>query len=447
MAVRGVLREIGRAVASALAVVIDGVRLLWAHWPVLLVIFLLGAAGREAALWGAFVTSTFSPLLSALIVPLAPLATLTAFILMLRHVMPSLRHVEGGDLSMGARLQIVASALIPFLALYAAQGYLREDTRRYLNEVVSDEMNQTNVLIGETMSARTIADLSPWVVAATVVIALVLRWALDRFELPDRHVAFGLLAAWVEAIWLVFAAKNVASLVGGWDWIKSRVFVEWLLDGWADVVSALGPLGGAADRAVSWLWSILGDFDTLVVIPLAWLTVGAVVYGRQLAEPALPPGLPLEDERLRRHLEAVEQRLHRVEQVGAGVVEKAHVDRLPAWFRAWVVAPANSVRNRFAGLGRGLLTLVRAGLVPMVTLCLVFVLARQAENGLGRLLRWVLGPRDVDFMVASSTYVDIAMSAVSFVLITVLVAAAVDRFLVAPAQEAEAEIEAAAAKA
>lgn len=421
--------------SSAFGVVVDGMRLLWQHWPVLVLIFLLGAAAREGVLWLSFATSKVSPLASSLIIPLAPLATLTALILMLRHLLPSLRHVEGEPIadSMSTRLKVVASALVPFLALYAAQGYLREDTRRYLNEVYADESRSTNWFIGESMGARTIADLDGWVVIVTVLVALGVRWAIDRFDLPDRSAFFGLVAAWVEAVWLVFAAKAVASGFGFWAWARGRVGVEWLVDGWAWVVGVLGPLGGAMNRLVTWLWSVLGDFDTLVVIPLAWLTVGAVVYGRELAQPAPGPGLPVaHDPRLRHRLEsAAELRLR--------VRRKARVDRLPSWLRGWVVAPITSVRNRFAGLGRGLLTLVRAGLVPMITLCLVFVLARQAENGVGHLLRRLVGPRDPELSVAIAGYVDIAMSTVGFVIMAVLVAAAVDRFLVQPAQEVEQE--------
>lgn len=429
------MREIGRSVVSAFGVVVDGARLLWQHWPVLLLIFLLGSAAREGALWLAFETSKVSPVVSSLVIPLAPLATLTALILMLRHLLPSLQHVHGEHIAdtMGTRLKVVASALVPFLALYAAQGYLREDTRRYLNEVYADEERSTNWFIGESMGARTIADVDGWVLAVVVLVALAIRWGLDRFKLPERSPFFGLLAAWLEAIWLVFAARALTNGFGFWDWARSRVGVEWVVDGWAWVVRVLGPVGGALDGAVSWLWGLLGNFDVLVVIPLAWLTVGAVVYGRELASPAPAPELPsVDDPRLQQRLETAEEYRERLRRT-------ARVDRLPTWLRSWVVAPLTSVKDRFAGLGKGLLTLVRAGLVPMVTLCLVFVLARQAEAGMGHVLRWLVGPQDPDLSIAVSHYVDIGLSAVGFTIMAVLVAAAVDRFLVLPAQEVEQE--------
>lgn len=434
----GWLTSIGSSLVKAFGVVLDGVRLLVAHWPVLLVLYLLGAAGREAALYAAFEISRFSPLLSALVLALAPLASLTALILMLRHLMPSLRHVDGevSD-TIGTRLSVVAAALIPFLGVYAAQGFLREDTRRYLNEVVNDEYAQTNFLIGEQMGDRTIADLDVWVLAVTVFLALVLRSAMDRWQLPSKHTAWGFFAAWVEAVWVVFAAKSLSSLIGqGRSWVTNRIWVEWVLDGWATVMGWIGPVGTAVNGAIAWLWGVLGDFDSLVVVPLAWLTIGAVVYGRQIEVADSGPELDL-------HVRSdrIARRLKRARQMREQVERRSRWEHLPPWLRTWVTGPIAGVRTRFQGLGKGLMTLVRAGLLPMVVLCLVFLLARQAAVWVAYVVRWIIGPQSANLMVALSTYVDILLRATSTVLIVVLIAAAVDRFLVHPdgaaAQEEE----------
>ena len=75
---------------SVLAVVVDGAKILWGYWPTLLVIFLVGQALRNALLWLAVVVSSYTSVGAALLVPLAPLATLSALILMLRAVAPAL---------------------------------------------------------------------------------------------------------------------------------------------------------------------------------------------------------------------------------------------------------------------------------------------------------------------------------------------------------------------
>ena len=446
------LREVGRTVLGALAVVLSAVRLLLAHWPVLVAVLLAGAIGRELALWGSFELSKVSPLGATITVALAPLASVVALVVALRVLMPSMTHVpDEGRLPRSQQLVVVGSALVPFLALYAAEGYLRKDTRRFLNETFADEYRSTNWFAGETLDDRTWAGAPLVVTVSVVVIALVLRWGLDRFKLPERHWGFGFLAGWVEALWLLTIAKTIShnwSLA--WAWTLERRGVHWVIEAYQWVVAALGPVGSAFDAAVSWLFGLLGNFDALVVIPLAWLTVGAVVYGRELGAPAAAPDLgrvgdrvvgsvvgSIEDERARRRLERVRLRAERARQRAERLRQRTSV--LPEWLRSWLTSPITSVTDRFSRLGKGLLTLVRAGLVPMVTLCLVLVAGRHAGSLVADLVRWIVGPMDPEWGVTISPVFDMGLTLVNTLLMVVLIAAAVDRFLATSAQQVEAE--------
>lgn len=431
----GVLSRAGRALLGALAVVLEGMRLLVAHWPVLVVVLLLGAVARELVLWGSFELSRVSPVGATITVALAPLSAVVALVVALRVVMPSMRNVpDEAGMPRARRLTVVASALVPFLAVYASQGYLREDVRRFVNEVTADEFRSTNWFI-ETAGDRTLADASVPVTAAVVVGALVLRWGLDRSGLAQRNLGLGLLAAWVEALWLVTIARTISSgWDGAWAWVLDRRGVAWLLEGWGSLVRVLGPVGTWSDGAVSWLWALLGDFDALLVVPLAWLVVGAVVYGREIGGPG-PEDLGTVRDRVVgavRYPRAL-ARLERARQRTARVRDR--VSRLPGWLREWAVAPVTSVTDRFAALGRGLLTLLRAGLVPMVTLCVVLVLARHAGVVVALLLRAVVGPMDAEWGRVIAPYVSMGLNLVTTLLMVVLIAAAVDRFLARPAQE------------
>ena len=78
---------------GALAVVADAARLLWRHWPVLAVIYLLGAAGHNGFLWLAVAVSEHQPTVAGFLLPLVPISTLVALILMLRALAPSLPNV------------------------------------------------------------------------------------------------------------------------------------------------------------------------------------------------------------------------------------------------------------------------------------------------------------------------------------------------------------------
>lgn len=443
------MRGAGRAVVDALAVLRDAARLLVAHWPVLVVLFLLGAMLRNASLWAALVTSRHEPWVATFIVPLAPLFTLVALILMLRALTPSLDHVGGpagapslmesaGVAEPGRRrgrraiartravvndrLALLAGTLVPFITVYAVQGYLIEDRNQFVNESFADEwFNQSNVFDDVAMQARTVADESAFWIGAVVVLALVLRWLVDAFDLPKRGTGWGLFAAWLEVTWLTWLA---ALFSHQWrqirEWAADRVILEWIAGWWAALTGWLGPVGAAMEGARSWVWGLLGDFDALVVVPLAWLAIGAVAYSR-----TLPPAGKHE-------IPAVEKYQQRLKARAGDRWERQVKGRwsiLPDWLRSWLARPVNSVTGRFGGLARGLGTLAAAGLVPMLLFCLVFLLTRQISGLVIEGLRWVVGPQDPQVMIHFHPYLDLAANLVTTVLQVVLLAAAIDRMM------------------
>lgn len=412
----GVLRG---ALADAGSVVVHGLRIIAAHAPVLAVIYLLGATVRGAALWGATVVSDRSHFWGAMLVPIAPLATLTALILMLRTVSPSLRFTsfdsgaEDSDLELPGdravareRLALIASTLVPFLTVYAAQGYLRDDVYRWVNEANADELlnNADTAFHGaaaDTARTTIAGDQRLWML---VGVALVLRWLVNRLGLPDRATAWGLLAAWLEVTWVTLFAHQVPRAFEKLkDWADGRVAVVRARELWLSAVDVLGPLGSAVESARGWLWGVLGDFDAIVVIPIAWLTVGAVVYGRRITEP---------EARI-----AARERIDR------------RLQRLPRPVQRWGGDFLDDVGARFAGLFKGLRLLAVAGLVPMLLFCLVFLLATQAKYATMEVFRWVTGPLDSIDAPAFWPWMDVVAQGVYTLLVVGLLAAAVDRVI------------------
>ena len=200
------------AVVEATSVVRAGLRLLWDHWPVLLTIFLFGSAIRAAVLWGAMKATLWHAWAGQALLPLAPLATVAALILALRVVAPSLRwvHFQGDGAEDSAegkaaqrpnliedRLALLSATLIPFFAVYAAQGYLRQDTRQFLNETAADTFQFSADFWqgGSELRVDRLAFPEGWWFWGTVAVALGLRWLIDRFELPKKHLGWGWLAA------------------------------------------------------------------------------------------------------------------------------------------------------------------------------------------------------------------------------------------------------------
>ncbi|MBO3103565.1 hypothetical protein [Cellulomonas fengjieae] len=406
---RAWLRDLGTVVAQ-------GVRLWLRSWPLLLVIALLAVAGRHAAGWAAVNASSVNNTLGWAVLVLAPLSMVAGIVAMLhvlRRDLPALDAIgrsRGPDDAPGHErglVDVLASVFVPFLALYASYGLLAEDRARFLNTATYREFIENGFsLTGDGPDGGFVDLATGWGLVALVVVAVVLRWLLGRWEARShrRAIAFG--GAYVEAFWLLAVAAFATQLLDEvWAWIESRRAVSIVLDWWLTLLDALGPVAGPVDAAVNAAAGVLGNLDDLVVIPLAWLTVGAVVYGHKLAAP------PKREPRIR----------------------LAAWQRLPAPVRRWTTEAAapvvGDVRGRFTALVDGLRRLAIAGLGPMLVFALAFLAATRIEEGLLLLARAVSGPQDVDTWLAFAPMVTSVATALGLTVTMALLAAGVDRIL------------------
>ncbi|WP_205474566.1 hypothetical protein [Nocardioides sp. SYSU D00038] len=401
------VRELRGAAVDAALVVADGVRLAVRHWPALVSIFLLGLAARNAAMWGAVVLGREHPVLASLLVPLAPLAMVVALVAMLGAVRPSTRWVGPGPAgTRGERLAVLAAALVPFLTVYAIQGHLDEDRNQFINESYADEVRVGDLLSGGGLDDRTLVTVTSWQLAL-VAVALLLRTVMDRVDLADRHVAGGLAVALVEVTWLTWLASILTSRWGdARDWVGERVVARELAEGWHGVTAALGPFTAPVRALGDLVGGVVTGVGDIVVTPVAWLTVGAIVL----------TGMRREGRRARLEDHHVVTRV------------RDRIDRV-AWLAERRRRAGDALGRRFEELVAGLRTTAHAGVVPVLAFCLVLTLARFAEWGAAMLLRAAIGPRDPGLMVAASPYLEGATRLVHTVVVVVLVAAAVDRLL------------------
>lgn len=417
-----VVATLRSAGVDVFAVLLRAGTLLVRHWPVLLAILFAGEAGRYAALWAAVELSEFSGTLGVLVLVLGPLAAVCALIAALyalRHSLPSLQAsadeaAATGDENTAAPKQhasivtVLGSVMVPFLAIYASYGYLSEDVFRFVNTAVTDELfNNPDVLLGTAdFDEDRTALATGWLAMALVAVAIVLRYGLGVLarQKPMRWIPWA--AAYVEVLWLVTLARMLAvHQQAAITWIQERSAVQAVVDGWQSVLAFFGPVGNAVDVGSRWLFDLLSDADALLVIPVAWLTVGAVVYGQQLREPERP--------------RATSHRRPR-----NGLVRRMH-------------APARQVGNeltgglgdRFGALARGLRRLAVAGLAPMLLFALAFVVAQRLEYAVELLWRQVLGPMPLDVYLAFVPHTGMVSHVIGTVAVVCLLGAAIDRVL------------------
>jgi hypothetical protein len=316
-----------------------------------------------------------------------------------------------GHSSLSQRVAMLTSALVPFLAVYALTGQLQADRDQFHNESYADELYHDNPFAPADPIVRSLADIGSREIIVIGVV-LVIRLTIDLLDLEERHVAWGLVQVLVEATWLTFAAVLVTSR---WrdarDWVGDRVVVAWAADAWHSVTGWFGPLTEPL-RAVGDLVAQLFDrLGVIVLTPMAWLAVGAVV---------IAGGLPASR---RARLELPDQ---------AKRIRGRLSPRMARWRppRSRATAKASELLGRrFGDLADGLRIMLHAGVLPVLAFCLVLPLARLAEWGAALGLRTMIGPQDPDTMVAASPYLDIVTRGAYTFVVVVVVVAAVDRLL------------------
>lgn len=397
---------------DALAVLVGAGRLLARRWPVLLALALAGVAVRGAAHWSAVEVSDHIPWLGHLLIVFAPLGYLVPVILMLQVCRPDLPAVLAADQAASPEdpssgrdrrlLDLAASVLVPFLTVYVAHGLLTSDLRSFVNSAVADEFNSIDFSGREATDFASRAGIYPLTtVLIIVLVALVLRFVLARTERIAQFAALALLGALVEVYYTTQVGRLVdAEKADVQTWVEGRTFVSWAQTSYDGVVERLGWLASPVDTISTWIFGVLGSFDALVVVPLAWLTVAAVVLGHKLA-----PAPPV-THRLLDRMSAVPEPVRRA----AGNL-------------------TTDVRSRFTGLFHGLRLLARAGLVPMLLFCLAYLVALRIPPLFSWVIRAVTGPVDAQDWLAFAPIESALGTALSMVTISVLLAAATDRVL------------------
>ncbi|EAP98343.1 hypothetical protein JNB_15303 [Janibacter sp. HTCC2649] len=394
------------------AVLVSAARILRTYWAPFIVIACLGLAVRSGALWVAIVVSDHNAFIAQLILIIAPLGFLLAMIAMLymtRGSLPNvaaLSHREARQASTEKRemrlVDVAVSVLVPFLAVYVSYGLLQEDLYRFTNEAAYAEFNQFSIDNPPDYDFAGRLALYDWqIVLAIVVIAWVLRFALGKIESVTRFLWLAFLGALVEVYYTSQVAQKVADFrETGMSWVESRRASDVVLDRYDQVVSSLGPLANPVDTVTTWLFGLLGAIDAVVVVPLAWLTVGAVVLGHKLSPPESPQKAP-----------------------------NPRWERIPAPVRRYGGGLVGDVRERWSAFWNGLRMMATAGLLPMLTFCLAFLIVIRIPWLVGQLLRLAIGPIETKTWLAFSPMEKAVGLAITMVLAAALLAAAIDWLL------------------
>ena len=385
-------------------------QLLWRHWPALLALYLAGTLGRYVALEVAGFVGAYSAIAGALLFPLAILSrliALVAMLLVLRDGMVRLGVIAPVPIERSERRRAFTDALLagilPFVAFYAAWGYLREDAAAYFSRLL--EVN-TGLIADEILGGAERAgdgavgelSLGP-VTIGIIVLAFAGRWLWKRYRsrLPR---GFAAIAVYLEVLWVYLSVTLIADALNVVvAWAQSRQAMVWLGDLREWIGAQLVPVAWVWD-AVEWL---LGEVGGIVLLPIAWLTIAGVIYGQAVAP--------------------------QTARLGGTVIVRAQArfQTLPSRLRARLRDVWSDLISRFQPIGRALLLMWRAGPVLVGSYILLFtiVLALDAalEYGTSRLV----GPEELgSFWMVNAPLIFLFVPLVIEPLRVVLVASAYD---------------------
>ncbi|HST44627.1 MAG TPA: hypothetical protein VLK29_05315 [Luteimonas sp.] len=253
--------------------------LLWQHWPALLACFFAQRVAYDVLLMAAIQLAETGVLLSYAAVAVLIVSQLVgaiAMFLVLRPSMPSMQARSGLPTMLAQRawLDVLAVALLPFFAYYAAWGLLDGIKRDFILTYQGWVSFERREPLQDILALRGL-----W-------IALAVSWGLrevsKRRFAATRHGAWSILVAACEAYWLFVGAAVIAR---GWGlataWWESRVvyvsITRWWENPFIGLVS-LAPLKRLVDPA----WEVLATAAGAVAMPLVWLAIAAIVYGMDL---------------------------------------------------------------------------------------------------------------------------------------------------------------------
>ena len=424
---------------DAVSVPLDAAKLLWRYLPQLVTVICLSLAVRAAVLWLAVVVSAWSPLAATLIFPFAPLSVMTGVIICFWILQPSMGFF-GGETRFTkldkATLLTVGGLFIPFLTVYSSHGLLRDDGRTFVYDSVTIEV--ANSVADYDFDRALIS--SGWLFAGFILSILVLRKLIGALKLGERAFGMATAAAYLEVLWMATATLSISSNFSQVrSWILSR---QGIGPAWDAIVAAkdwvvahtwiIGDL-------IGWLWSNAAQIGNFIVVPFAWLTLGAVVYNTSLTkdddstsasdEEAVPPEQTVADAPIEGPAEKGKLSPHDEQKMWAEYGRRYS----EAAFRTTKDMLDNAAQplvGPFRNAWRNFKTLAVAGAVPMLTFCFVFVLASGAELGVVYGLRAILKPMGLGIItIGLEPYVLVLARAVYFVVALPLVVAALDRFL------------------
>jgi hypothetical protein len=366
-------------------------RVLWRHWPALMAWYLAGVLVHYVITEVAGFIGAYSATLGFLVLPigiLARLISLVAMFLVLRDGLRNLQEVAPLPEAAADRRRTFLSALLagilPFFAVYWAQGLLGEDVRAYSLRAleVRNGIIWTAAANGDdpVSSVDTVLNLpiNVWT-SSIIVLAFAGRWAWSKWS-AKLAKWLSPVAVYFEVVWVFFSVMVLGDIFDTIKaWVDSRAAMAFFETVREQILDAVAPL--------RWLWEAIGwvltEAGPVLLAPLAWLTIAGVVFGQAIVA-----------EKLR-----VESELIARVREHAAVIPNPLVRRLKDL--------GEELGARFRPIGRALLLMWRAGPLLVGSYALLYVIVKALESYLGFGITRLVGPQEYVFWAIAAPLVSL----------------------------------------
>ncbi|MGE2731197.1 hypothetical protein ACQI4F_17080 [Mycolicibacterium vaccae] len=369
------------------------------YWPQLAACYLLGFLGRQGAIALAAWAGYDNDLWASLIMPLAGIARLGSYVamfLVLRPAIPGIADLPRRSLR---SMDLFASVIVPFFAIYLAWQMFREDWLAFevqaLDYRIADSIADPGA--GELHPEQLPVSTSTWVV---IGVALVVRFVLSRYseKLPRWFIAVRVYvdALWVFLVLTLSANQGLTVVLNPAGWLAERRIVVWFNQTREAAFAHFSLLESVWDTM---MWAVRTVFGGAAV-PLVWLAVAGIVFGVAASPDWRALVQRVAGARAQRLMSRHAQAQQRVKPLW---------QRLPEAWRGDVRGYLESQLGKFKPIVDSLRIVLHGGVFALSCYVLVYLgLAwldmagsfYRAQLGSGYLLRamaWLIGPQSQQF--------------------------------------------------
>ncbi|NEA31881.1 hypothetical protein [Streptomyces sp. SID13031] len=308
----------------------------------------------------------------------------------------------------------LAAALLPFLAFYAAYKFLQAEALDYEYQLAAHKVNDTlaTVLNGGSVDQGSsgLQSLSTWLFIALGASAYILRFFFKRKGKKAGGPVRRLFVVYLEALWIFVVIYQAFSFIPSPKaWLKEREVAAWVHDGYAwglDHLLGVAKVREIWDAVTGFVAAGIGDLWSAAVLPLMWITMTAVIYGRAVHKAQ-------KGERRWRF----DRITHRWQQTPR-IVRVAGNSMVSDW------------KDRWTPVAEAFRLVVRSGLRPMLGYFLAWAVVTFLASEVWIFLKlYVLGPHSLPFWLVIDEPLSLVTDGLKIMLQVSLLAAAYDRMI------------------